>query len=317
MSWRPAAGRRRAERAAAAHAGEAAAALPLPGTGRVAVAAPAPGRGPGEWTGAPSAVLDHDGSFVVAYRVRRTAQRGGEVVVARSDDGERLTPVARIGKDRFGAASLERPALVRVPGGGWRLYVCCATPGSRHWWIALLEAASPEALAGATDRVVFPGDSMVGVKDPVIRIQDSMVGEANHATWEAWICCHPLDEAGAEDRMRTAYATSADGVRWTWAGTALAGRPGAWDARGARVTAVLADRRATYDGRATKAENFRERTGVARPAGTRGHLVARGEAPAADVRYVDIVPLPDGRHRLYYEAPLPDGSHELRTELVS
>ena len=143
MSWRPAAGRRRAEGAAAAHAGEAAAALPLPGTGRVAVAAPAPGRGPGEWTGAPSAVLDHDGSFVVAYRVRRRAQRGGEVVVARSDDGERLTPVARIGKDRFGAASLERPALVRVPDGGWRLYVCCATPGSRHWWIALLERPRP------------------------------------------------------------------------------------------------------------------------------------------------------------------------------
>jgi hypothetical protein len=262
-------------------------------------------------------VLDRDGSFVVAYRVRRAAQRGGEVVVARSDDGERLTPVARIGKDRFGAASLERPALVRVPGAGWRLYVCCATPGSRHWWIALLEAASPEGLVGAADRVVFPGNSMVGVKDPVIRIQDSMVGKTNPTTWEAWICCHPLDEAGAEDRMHTAYATSGDGVRWTWAGTALAGRPGAWDARGARVTAVLADRRATYDGRATKEENFRERTGVARPAEIRGHLVADGEAPAADVRYVDIVPLPGGGHRLYSEAPLPDGSHELRTEFLS
>jgi len=291
--------------------------MPLPGAAPVAVAAPAPGRGPGEWTGAPSAVLDRDLSFVVTYRVRRAAQRGGEVVVARSEDGERLTPVTRIGKDRFGAASLERPALVRMPGGGWRLYVSCATPGSRHWWIALLDAASPEALAGATDRVVFPGDSMVGVKDPVIRIQDSIVGKTNQTTWEAWICCHPLGEAGAEDRMRTAYATSPDGVGWTWAGTALAGRPGAWDARGARVTAVLADGRATYDGRATKGENFGERTGVARPAGARGRLAAAGEAPVADVRYVDIVPLPDGRHRLYYEAPLPDGSHELRTELVS
>ena len=306
-----------AEWATAEWGGEAGLALPLPGTGRVAVAAPAPGRGPGEWTGAPSAALDRDGSFVVAYRVRHAAQRGGEVVVARSDDGDRLAPVARIGKDRFGAASLERPALVRVPGAGWRLYVCCATPGSRHWWIARLEAASPEGLAGATDRVVFPGNSMVGVKDPVIRIQDSIVGKTNQPMWEAWICCHPLDEPGAEDRMRTAYATSGDGVRWTWAGTVLAGRPGAWDARGARVTAVLPDRRATYDGRATKEENFRERTGVARPAQTRGCLMADGDAPVADVRYLDVVPLPDGAHRLYYEAPLPDGSHELRTELLS
>ena len=81
---------------------------------------------------------------------------------------------------------------------------------------------------------------------------------------------------------------------------------------------MLPDGQATYDGRATKEENFRERTGVARPAGARGHLAAQGEAPVADVRYLDIVPLPDGGgHRLFYEAPLPDGSHELRTELVS
>jgi hypothetical protein len=325
VNWRPADGSGGAAGAgsgAAAGAGSGAAAgagsggVPVPGSGRFAVAAPAPGSGAGEWTGAPSAALDRDGSFVVAYRVRRAAQRGSEVVVARSDDGERLTPVARIGKDRFGAASLERPALVRLPGCGWRLYVCCATSGSRHWWITLLEAASPEALVGATDRVVFPGDSTVGMKDPVIRLQDSLVGKTNHSLWEAWICGHPLDEAGAEDRMRTVYATGDDGVRWTWRGTALAGRPGAWDARGARVTAVLPDGRATYDGRATQDQNFHERTGLAVPVGVRGHLVASGTEPLADVRYVDIVPLPDGGHRLYYEAPLPDGSHELRTELA-
>jgi hypothetical protein len=313
VNWRPADGSGAAERGGS---GGAAGGVPVPGRGRFAVAAPAPGSGSGEWTGAPSAALDRDGSFVVAYRVRRAAERGSEVVVARSDDGERLTPVARIGKDRFGAASLERPALVRLPGGGWRLYVSCATPGSRHWWIALLEAASPEALAGAPDRVVFPGDSTVGVKDPVIRRRDTPGGTTDPPAWAAWICCHPLDEAGAEDRMRTAYATSGDGVRWTWRRTALSGRPGAWDARGARVTAVLPDGAATYDGRATREENFRERTGVALPAAAPGQLMASGAEPVADARYVDIVPLPDGGHRLYYEAPLPDGSHELRTELA-
>jgi hypothetical protein len=100
---------------------QAGAVRPLPGRGRVAVAAPAPGSGPGEWAGAPSAALDRDGSFVVAYRLRSAAQRGAELVIARSGDGERLMPVARIGKDRFGAASLEGPALVRTPQGSWRL----------------------------------------------------------------------------------------------------------------------------------------------------------------------------------------------------
>ena len=80
---------------------------------------------------------------------------------------------------------------------------------------------------------------------------------------------------------------------------------------------MLPDGTASYDGRATKEENFSERTGLAAPTGMPGQLVATGKAPVADVRYLDIVPLPSGGYRLYYEAPLPDDSHELRTELVT
>jgi hypothetical protein len=283
--------------------------VPLPGTGRVRVAVPAPGLGEGRWVGAPSAALDPGGGFVVAYRVRVTDRWEASTVVARSDDGERLTPVALLDKDRFGAMSMERPALVRTPEGRWRLYVCCATPGSKHWWIDVLEAAEPAGLGGAQARTAFPGDDRVGVKDPVVRVGDD-------GRWRAWVCCHPLEEPDEEDRMTTAYATSDDGLDWRWHGTALAGRPGAWDARGARVTAVLGDGRAYYDGRATKEENFSERTGLAQPAGPDGRLAAEGDGPVADVRYLDVLPLPGGGHRLWYEAPLPDGSHELRTELV-
>jgi hypothetical protein len=282
--------------------------FPLPGTGRVGVAVPAPGPGHGRWVGAPIAALDPDGGFVVAYRVRVTDQRGAATVVARSADGERLTTVAMLDKQRFGAMSMERPAVVRTPSGRWRLYVCCATPNSKHWWIDVLEADDPEGLADAPARTVFAGDDRVGVKDPVVRVVDGR--------WHAWICCHPLDDPGEEDRMTTAYATSQDGLDWSWHGTALAGRPGTWDARGARVTAVLPDGRATYDGRATKEENFSERTGLARLAAEDGRVVPEGDGPVADVRYLDVVPLPDGGYRLWYEAPLPDGSHELRTELI-
>ena len=270
--------------------------FPLPCSGSAVVAVPAPGAGFGHWAGAPSAALDADGSVVIAYRLRVRDERGAAVVLARSADGETLTTVATLAKERFGAESLERPALVRTDAG-WRLYVCCATPHSKHWWIAALEASDPADIVSADPRTVFPGDERTGVKDPVIRRIDGR--------WQAWICCHPLDEAGEEDRMSTAHAVSDDGLRWRWRGTVLEGRPGSWDARGARVTAVLASGIA-YDGRATKEENFSERTG----------LVACRDQPVAAVRYLDAVPLPDGRHRLYYEAPLPDGSHELRTELV-
>ena len=103
--------------------------------------------------------------------MRTSARRGGAVVLARSDDGERLEPVAELDKDRFGAESLERPALVRLDGG-WRLYLSCATPGSKHWWICALDAPSLDRLADAEPRTVFPGDAATGVKDPVIRRRD-------------------------------------------------------------------------------------------------------------------------------------------------
>ncbi|PBC67591.1 hypothetical protein BX265_8205 [Streptomyces sp. TLI_235] len=282
--------------------------LPLPGTSPAVVAVPAPKAGPQRWAGAPSAALDVDGSVLLAYRVRAGEDFN---VIARSGDGERFTPVCTLTGDHLGASMVERPALVRTDEGRWRLYVSCATPDSKHWWIGLLEASDPEGLADADVHHVFDGDEATAVKDPVIRYDGRV--------WHAWICCHPLDVPGAEDRMSTAYATSEDGLTWHWHGTVLAGREGAWDARGARVTSVLPDGRFSYDGRATAQENWFERTGLAAPAVSTGGspLTAFPGSPVADVRYLDVLALPAGGHRIYYEARTSDGSHELRTELIS
>ncbi len=232
--------------------------FPAPGSGDFDVVVPAPAPGPGNWVGASSAALDDDGGFVIAYRIRTADQRGSQLVIARSRDGVGLTTVGQLDKLQFGAESLERPAIVRTEAGRWRLYVSCATPGSKHWRIDAVEATIRRACRTPRSRPVFPGDELTGVKDPVIQRTGSQ--------WRAWICCHPLELPGEEDRMYTRYATSTDGLTWAWGAIALAGRAGAWDARGARVTAVLADGRASYDGRATKEENFSERTGLAAPA---------------------------------------------------
>jgi hypothetical protein len=285
--------------------------FPLPHTTQAVVAVPAPGTGVGYWAGSSSAALDADGTLVLAYRVR-TGERGrGFNVVARSDDGEQLTTVATIEQERFGAQSMEKPSLVRTDERRWRLYVCPASPApSKHWWIDVLEADDPADFATAEARTVFPGDEHTGVKDPLVQ-------RTADGGWQAWICCHPLDMPNEEDRMTTAYATSADGLEWQWHGTVLAPRPGMWDARGARVTAVLPDGRAAYDGRATKEENWFERIGLARLTGNRpGELTQTNDDAAVDARYLDIVPLSDGGYRIYYEARLPDESHQLRTELI-
>jgi hypothetical protein len=82
-----------------------------------------------------------------------------------------------------------------------------------------------------------------------------------------------------------------------------------------------ADVVAYYDGRATAAENFEERTGLAAGTGPAALAAAdfvpvgSGSDGTLGLRYLDIVAVGDGRERWYYELTRADGLHELRTEL--
>lgn len=290
--------------------------LALPSASGSTVVVPAPGSGPGNWAGAASATLV-DGVFWLTYRVRRPLGRGRgvETVVARSEDGIEFEQVCTVHRDDFGAESFERPVVLRRPDGGWRLYLSCATPGSKHWWIEALDADDPRDLPTGRRTVVLPGDERVAVKDPVVTVRDGR--------WEMWLCEHPLDDPGHEDRMSTSYLTSDDGLVWQRHGTVLAPRDGQWDARGARVTTVLSHDPLVvlYDGRARAEDNWHEVTGVAR-GGADGVLVADAESgvlrsPWSDgaLRYAAAIALPDGATRFYFELARPDGAHDLVTSL--
>ncbi len=293
--------------------------LPRPGDAVIAIGPP--GAGSGYWAGGPSAALAEDGIYL-AYRLRRPIGqgRGYAVALACARDGVNFHTLALVGKGELDTESLERPELVRLPDGRWRLYLSCATTGTRHWRVEAIDAAHPAEFDVRRREVVLPGDVRKrAVKDPVISLRDG--------TWHMWATIHPLADPLETDQMTTEYATSADGLDWTWHGTALCGRPGEWDSRGTRVSAVRFGERsvtAYYDGRASAAANYEERTGVA--IGTDPVALTATSAPGAGpaavspygsggLRYLDLVDLPGGRTRLYYELAQPDGSHALVTEL--
>src|SRR4029079_8485145 len=149
----------------------------------------------GYWAGAPSAVMA-DGTTYLAYRLRRPVGqgRGYANVVAASRHGVRLETLCVVERDAFGAESLERPALVRRPDGGWRIYVSCATPGTKHWRVDAIDAHSPAEFDAERRLLSLPGDEHTGVKDPVIH------APGNDALWRAWVCCHPLAPPAGADR---------------------------------------------------------------------------------------------------------------------
>src|SRR5205823_6491837 len=114
----------------------------------------------------------------------------------------------------------------------------------------------------------------------------------------------------------TGLASSPDGLAWTWEGPVLVPPRSGWDGFETRISAVLPqDGRwlALYDGIATLAENYEERTGIAASVDLRAWSRETTDGPAlrsphasGSLRYTCVV-----GSLAYFEAARADGAHDL------
>ncbi len=289
------------------------------------------GDGPGWWAGAPGATFDSlSNTFYLVYRQRQPRElgRGVELRIAASDNGIAFNDIWALPKTSLDALSLERATLIRGLDGRWLLYLCFVYPADGRWRIGVVEADEPDRFDVTTmQTLLIPEEhGAIRMKDPnVFLIGRMFYLLATYAT-EATETGTPF--------YRTGVAMSGDGRHFQWMGdatptalTSPASRQSpAWDSHCRRVGALVpldtGGWLAFYDGSASAAENYEERTGLAQTFDLRTYYSLTPDHPAlfsphatGCLRFVDVLSV--GRELFYYyEIARADGAHELRVSVV-
>ncbi len=315
----------------------------------------APKAEPGWWAGAPSANFDaSSNTFYLVYRYRQPREmgRGVECRIAVSDNGITFTDIWALPKTSFDAVSIERCSLTRAQDGEWILYISYVNPVDNRWQISLIESFAPDTFDVGNLRPLFTAESTRtdGVKDPNVfligpmyymlvsygQICDSTGGAAHfekHGTGDVFNTGLTLS--------RTAAAISGDGRNYRWIGD-VSPKGGshhiassqsdhmemqsAWDWYCRRTSTLVSldggGYMALYDGSASVAQNYEEKTGLALSHDLRQFISVTADAPAiitsngsGSVRYTDVLRV--GRELFYYyEVTRENGSHDLCVNVV-
>ena len=309
------------------------------------------GSGPGWWAGAPGATFDSaSNTFYIVYRQRQPRElgRGVECRIAASDNGIAFTDIWALPKTTLDALSLERCSLQRGLDGVWRLYLSYVSPEDRRWRISMMEADEPDQFDATNIMPLLTSEDVggEGVKDPNVFV----IGRMTYllASYAARLSAMTPEMEARKHQTgdiyntgltlsRTGAAISGDGRNFHWLGDISPQRgeakdglghssaPG-WDFYCKRIGALLpldsGGYLAFYDGSASVAENYEEKTGLAMTFDLRTYYSLSPESPAiisphgsGSLRYVDVLPV---GHELfyYYELARPDSAHELRVSVV-
>jgi hypothetical protein len=292
-----------------------------------------PGLANGYWVGAPGLFYaQEERAFYLTYRLRRprgvTPDRGGEARIARSSDFRRFEDLWSVTKDQLSTASIERCALRKGNDGLWRYYVCFVDPSDGRWSVSVIKAANVQDLNPNNAKPLFTGKGLAleGVKDPWIweahglyymflsvAVKTPKTTRESHSTLDIFNTGECLSATG--------LAISADLDNWEWQGIVFSPEASGWDRYCRRINSIIPYKGrfvSFYDGSASHAENYEEKTGLAVSEDLRQWQSLTTGAPlltsphsSAALRYLDAQ-LVEGIAYLAYEFARPDEAHDLR-----
>ncbi|UOQ44107.1 hypothetical protein MUN89_19970 [Halobacillus salinarum] len=293
----------------------------------------------GYWAGAPTILYDEkDSTFYLYYRLRNPRghgedERGYEVRIASSKDGEDFTDIWSIHKKELNSSSIERSALIKAADSHYRLYISYVDPADNRWRIDVIEAASPsEFKAGDRQKVLQASDypGIEGIKDPyVVKVDNGyhmyfVYAKGNegaevkdmHGTGDV----HNTGLAVAP----TGLAVSSDGLHFEWTDNVLPVGHSGWDQYQSRLTTIIpygAGYTVLWDGSIGVEQNYEEKSALAVTFDLKTFAKVTYEGPHLEtslqkaVRYVDGL-VHDNHIWYYYEYTREDGAHELRLAKV-
>lgn len=296
----------------------------------------------GYWAGAPSIFYDDKyENYYLYYRLRQPRghgenERGFEVRIAESKDGENFKDIWKLHKKELNSSSIERSYMVKVSDDLFRLYISYVDPEDSRWRIDVVEASDPSKFDVTKRKSVLNHSSEFGLEN-IEGVKDPYIFKKDDTYFLYFVYAQGLNKESAEIMHQTGdvhntglavaptgLALSKDGLNFKWANTALPVGVKGWDQYQSRLTTIIPygnSYTVLWDGSTGVEQNYEEKSACGITYDLKTFAKVSHEGPLLEtedkkaVRYVDAL-VHKEEIWYYYEYTRKDGAHELRLAKV-
>jgi len=296
----------------------------------------------GYWAGAPTILYDEENkTFYLYYRLRQPRghgenERGFEVRIAKSNDGENFETIWKLHKKELNSSSIERSSLVKVNEDLFRLYISYVDTENNKWRIDVVEAKHPSLFDVSNRKNVLNSSNDFGLKN-IEGVKDPYIFKKNDTYFMYFVYAQATDQDLTKEmhetgdihntglaKASTGLAVSEDGINFKWSNTAIPVGNTGWDQYQSRLTTIIPFNNgytAFWDGSVGVEQNYEEKaaTGITYDLKTFAKVSFDGPVletyKQKSVRYIDAL-IYENAIWYYYEYTREDEAHELRLAKV-